>query len=225
MSRAESARRCFGSRASRARAQVVRKWAAGPVRLDIRKEPVLELGRLAGIASAFRVERTLDVVAFLGRAADFSLREREVSTPWIKDYDAIVGNHPSDWPRQFDLSNWGLLSARIGERWIGAAVLAWKTAGVRMLEGRDDLALLWDIRVGPDSRRLGVGSRLFSAALAWSRARGCRELKIETQNVNVGACRFYAKQGCRLHAIDRRAYPDLPDEVQLIWSISCGPAP
>ncbi len=35
--------------------------------------------------------------------------------------------------------------------------------------------------------------------------------------INVPACRFYAKQGCVLGAIDRYAYPDHPDEVQLLW--------
>ena len=31
------------------------------------------------------------------------------------------------------------------------------------------------------------------------------------------ACRFYAKQGCELAAIHRFAYPELPNEVQLLW--------
>ena len=47
--------------------------------------------------------------------------------------------------------------------------------------------------------------------------RGCRELKIETPNVNAGACRFWAQQGCVLHRVHRRAYPQFPDEIQLLW--------
>ena len=66
-------------------------------------------------------------------------------------------------------------------------------------------------------RGRGVGARLFAAAEAWAMARGVRTLKVETQNVNVGACRFYARQGCTLGEINRFAYPQLPDEVQLIW--------
>jgi len=38
---------------------------------------------------------------------------------------------------------------------------------------------------------------------------GCRLLKIETQNTNVQACRSYERQGCRLEAIHRAAYPEL----------------
>jgi len=42
-------------------------------------------------------------------------------------------------------------------------------------------------------------------------------MNVETQNVNVPACRFYVSQGCYLGAIRRFAYAELPDEVQLLW--------
>ena len=58
---------------------------------------------------------------------------------------------------------------------------------------------------------------LFRAAEAWSRDRGCRQLKIETQNINVPACRFYLRQGCVLGGINRFAYREFPEEVQLLW--------
>jgi ribosomal protein S18 acetylase RimI-like enzyme len=86
-----------------------------------------------------------------------------------------------------------------------------------MLEGRDDLAVLWDLRVAPEARGRGVGSALFREVEAWARTRGCRELKVETQNVNVAACRFYAHMGCSLGALNSHAYPEVPDEVQLLW--------
>jgi GNAT superfamily N-acetyltransferase len=62
-----------------------------------------------------------------------------------------------------------------------------------------------------------VGRALFVAAEAWAVARGCKQLMVETQNVNVDACRFYAAVGCELGAIHRFAYPELPDEIQLLW--------
>jgi hypothetical protein len=62
-----------------------------------------------------------------------------------------------------------------------------------------------------------VGSALFARAAAWAKAKGCQQLKIETQNVNVPACRLYAKRGCELGAIRRWAYPGQNDEVQLLW--------
>ena len=96
-------------------------------------------------------------------------------------------------------------------------MIAGQTPGLHMLGGRDDVAVLWDIRVSPRERGAGIGSALFRAAGDWARARGCRWLKIETQNVNVSACRFYQKMGCTLGAIDRFAYPGQPAEVQLLW--------
>ena len=83
--------------------------------------------------------------------------------------------------------------------------------------GRSDVAVMWDVRVAPDARGRGVGAALFGAAAAWAAARGARLLMAETQNVNVPACRFYARQGCVLGAIDRFAYPSLPHEARLLW--------
>jgi GNAT superfamily N-acetyltransferase len=100
---------------------------------------------------------------------------------------------------------------------VGGAVVAFRTAGLCMLDERDDVAVLWDIRVAPGQRGAGVGSALFRAAEDWAITRGCNCLKIETQNVNAAACRFYSKMGCTLGAIDRFAYPELPGEVQLLW--------
>ena len=51
----------------------------------------------------------------------------------------------------------------------------------------------------------------------WAAARGCRRLKVETQNINVPACRFYERQGCVLAEVRRDAYPELPGEIQLLW--------
>jgi GNAT superfamily N-acetyltransferase len=87
-----------------------------------------------------------------------------------------------------------------------------------MLESRKDLAVLWDIRVCPEYR--GAGIPLFRYAAEWSRKRGCTQLKIETQNVNVPACRFYQRMGAYLGEIHRFGYAGIPSvshEVMLNW--------
>jgi hypothetical protein len=61
---------------------------------------------------------------------------------------------------------------------------------------------------------------LIAAVVAWARARRLNELFIETQNVNVPGCRFYAAQGARLHAVIPRAYPRLPDEIKMTWRLA-----
>ena len=50
-------------------------------------------------------------------------------------------------------------------------------------------------------------------------------MKIETQNVNVGACRFYERMGCVLERVDRLAYsgcPEVAGEVMLVWHLGLG---
>jgi GNAT superfamily N-acetyltransferase len=187
--------------------------------LEVRQESLTPgaLGEYARISVAFVVDRILEVTLADGGLGGMALTETPVAGPYVKDYDAINGEGPACWPERFDISAWGLIGAwRDGAR-AGGAVIAFRTPGVRMLGGRDDVAVLWDIRVAPGQRGAGVGSALFRAAEGWAGARGCGWLKVETQNVNTAACRFYQKMGCTLGAIDRFAYPGLPGEVQLLW--------
>jgi GNAT superfamily N-acetyltransferase len=194
------------------------------MRIEIHEESAAELDAYARVPIAFRVERALEVTVVGGGFGGFKLRERPVEPPWTKDYDAVAGDPPTAWPSRFDVSNWGFLCARLDGERVGGATIALRTPGVLLLEGRDDLAALWDLRVAPAARGRGVGTRLFEAASAWATTRGYRWLKIETQNINVAACRFYASRGCALRAIDRFAYPDLKGQVQMIWSRELGPA-
>lgn len=149
-----------------------------------------------------------------------TLIEKRLAHSCIKDYDVAAGEGPIRWSKRWDISNWGLLAAYANDRRVGGCVLAFNTYGVHKLEGRDDMVALWDIRVHPDYRGMGAGSQLFEGAIAWSKERHCHELKVETQNINVPACRFYKKQGCRLTAISRGTYEDSPDEIELIWSLT-----
>ena|SRR5438552_6390187 len=185
--------------------------------LRIEEQPIARLDEHAQVPIAFVVERILGVSAPDSGLGGIRLTEAAVETPWVKDYDAIKGEGPTRWPKRFDTSNWGLIAAYDRRERIGGAVIAFNTADVHMLKSRGDLAVLWDIRVRPDSRSAGVGSVLFHAAEAWSRTRGCRVMKVETQNVNLPACRFYTRMGCTLGAINRRAYPERSDETQLLW--------
>lgn len=162
----------------------------------VAEEPLTALAEYGRVPMAFEVRSVLDD----------AMRERSVA-PYVKDYPG-----PGAWPT-FDLSKWGVIAARIDGRIVGGAVIAFDTPDVDMLEGRRDLAALWDLRVAPEHRGSGIGSALFRAVEAWALARGCRELKIETQNTNVPACRFYAKQGCELRAKN----PISDKETQLLW--------
>ncbi|MDA1348699.1 MAG: GNAT family N-acetyltransferase [Chloroflexi bacterium] len=170
------------------------------------------------VSVAFRVESELRFESVDRGLGGWRVTERTIEEPYTYDYDQIEGEGPTRWARRHgNISNWGVLSAFDGERRVGGAVVAWKTPGVHMLEGRDDLACLWDIRVDPNYRRGGVGSKLLARAASWARDRNCQRLKIETQNINVAACRFYARQGCELRGIHPGVYAELPNEVMLLW--------
>jgi len=186
--------------------------------IEIREEPMTALDDYARISIAFEVRSVLHVEVRDGGLAGLALVERELDEPWIKDYDTEHTEGPMRWAKMWDLRNWGLLSAWDGATRIGGAVVVFDTPGVDMLERRRDLAVLWDIRLAPPWRRSGAGSMLFHAAEAWAQSRGCVRLDVETQNINVAACRFYARMGCTLRKIDRFAYASLPDEVLLMWS-------
>lgn len=187
------------------------------MRVEVVEEPLTAFQEYGRVSIAFEVRSVLEVVGTHASSGGFVLNELRVADPYVKDYDAIEGEEPARWASRFDVSNWGLLAARAEGRRVGGAVVAFDTPGLEMLEGRRDLAVLWDIRVSPEARGLGVGSALFRAAEAWAAARGCRRLKVETQNINVPACRFYERHGCVLVSANAHAYPSLPDEIQLLW--------
>jgi len=185
--------------------------------IEVREESATALAEYARIPIAFEVKEIFEVAARKGGLGGFVLTERRLDTPYIKDYDAFAEESPAHWAERFDVSNWEFLAAHYEGGRVGGAAVALDTAGLGMLEGRRDLAVLWDIRVAPEARGRGVGAALFRAAEARAAARGCLQLKVETQNINVPACRFYARQGCELGAIKRFAYPELPHEIQLLW--------
>ena len=173
----------------------------------------------ADVPIAFAVGEVLDVVPVDRGLGGLRLVPRALAAPWTKDYDAEPGNHPSAWPLRFDVRRWGVLGAWRHDGRVGGAVVVHDAPGLDVLGGDAHAAVLWDLRVGPAARGAGVGRTLLDAAAAWARERGARRLVVETQNVNVPACRFYAQRGCVLQAIRAGAYPTLPDEVQLLWTL------
>ncbi len=182
--------------------------------IEVIEEPAAVLDAYGDIPITFEVTEELEVTT--ERGGGFRLQARPLTQSYLKDYDTI-GLRPERWAERFDLSGWGFFSAVKAGQCLGRAAVARDAPILELLEGRLDLALLWDLRVAPSARRGGVGSALFHAAVAWAAARGCRQLRIETQNNNVAACRFYARQGCELLTVRRGAYPEVPDEIQLVW--------
>ena len=152
-----------------------------------------------------------------------------------KDYDTLESI--ATLRERFDTKNWILLSAHVSREFgmmpldprglaraknddmhlIGGAILAMHSTDLDMLENRDDLAVMWDIRVHPLFRRQGLGAALFDQAKTCAKSHGCNEMRVETQDTNVDACRFYRRMGCLLHSIQEDAYEGL-DEAKIIWT-------
>jgi GNAT superfamily N-acetyltransferase len=185
--------------------------------IEIEEIDPTQLERYGQVPSRYLVRTILQAELDTGGLGGIRLRQVPVPEPYEKDYDSY-GELPTDWPSKFDVSRWGFFLAHAGQEPVAAAAVAFSTPGVFMLEERQDLAVLWDLRVRPQAR--GAGIPLFRHAARWARARGGRQLKIETQNVNVPACRFYQRMGAQLGEIRRFGYAAVPavaHEIMLCW--------
>jgi GNAT superfamily N-acetyltransferase len=173
-----------------------------------------------GIPSRFMVESVYRVEDIDRGLGGFRLVESKVDTPYAKDYD-VDYRTVSAWSKEFDLRPWGLFLAREDDRPVGGAAVAVGSCLYPLDKfQREDMTVLWDIRVHPDARNKGIGRKLFLHAAEWARSQGFGQLGIEAQNVNVPACRFYARMGCILGAIHRFGYagcPPVADEAMLLW--------
>ena len=144
-----------------------------------------------------------------------------VETP-VEEYNKDLGvyTEATKYAAEFDITNWAFFMAFHDDMPIGAVTIASRTEGVQMLDGRDDMSVLWDLRIDDRFKQQGIGSKLFNLAVDWSKSQGFSQMKIECQNNNVPACRFYKKQGAILGKVDEYAYfkdAAVRDEVQLIW--------
>ena len=93
-----------------------------------------------------------------------------------------------------------------------------RTDAVDLLDKRADLAPDLGPPCAPrDPARGQQVKKALPRRRGQTRLERCRQIKIETQNINVPACRFYVRQGCVLGAINRHAYPEFPTEVKLLW--------
>ena len=188
---------------------------SGAIRVET--DPPDSLGRYASISSAFDVQSVLDVSTGSVEQVMARWPVKRLAQTYRKDYDAIAGNHPTDWSGLLHSSPMLQLGAYDDDERVGGALVLRDAPALELLEGRRDVALLWDIRVAPAHRGRGIATMLFETAVMWARSQECRALLVETQDNNVPACRFYAGQGCRLVAVRPHAYERFPEEVQLLW--------
>lgn len=175
--------------------------------IEITPDSLVEYAR---VPSSLLVRSVLQVELIQGGLGGMHLEEVPVD-PYIKDHEPH-GESPLDWPRRFDVHEWGFFLARGGDETAAAAAVAVDSTGVFSLESRPDRCVLWDIRLHPHHR--GAGIPLFRYAGNWSRTRGFRQMRVDP------ACRFYQRMGCELGEIRRFGYAGVPEvahEVMLNW--------
>lgn len=191
--------------------------------LRIAEESPARLADYATVPIRFQVTQVFDdkAIGHLRRGEPASASR--VNLAYEKDYDAYPDNHPTDWPRRFDVAGWTILAAYEDGHRVGGAVVVVGDPRLNLTRGDPGLAVLWDLRVAPEVRHRGIGSALLRAAQDAAVRRGARELRVETQQVNVAACSFYQHHGFSLKQALPDAYAFLPDEIQLIWRKTIGP--
>ena len=184
--------------------------------LTIVEDIPVRLAEYARVPIAFTAAELFDEQG-IARLAQGLPAEPVPVAPYWKDYDAYPGSNPTEWVARFDISRWTILGAFRDARRVGGAVLIVGDSQIDLLQDRPDCALLWDLRVAPDVRGQGIGSALLRAAEQKARQHGAGALRVETQQVNVPACRFYQRHGFRLERATRGVYADFPNEIQLLW--------
>jgi len=115
---------------------------------------------------------------------------RRLEDAHVKDYDAIDGEGPLRWTASpFDVSNWALFTARVVGRLVGGA-----TVGVQQLSqveqmletGRRDLLQCCGTFGLPRTLAArGLVLRSSRESKRGPRREVCRQLKVETQNINA----------------------------------------
>ena len=75
-----------------------------------------------------------------------------------------------------------------------------------------------DICVAKSARGQGIGSALIQKAIEWAKNSGLKGLALETQDDNLLACRFYAKCGFIIGAVNTMLYRNFDnEEFAVFW--------
>lgn len=180
--------------------------------LELHTESIADLQGHADIPSGFEAHSAYMV----NRGANgFELAERALGAAFRKNYDAF--ENPLDWSVALEGVRCVRISAFAKAERVGAVIAAVATPGLVAWETGANAAVLWDLRVAPAYRRQSVATTLLREICVWAGQAGCNELKVETQNTNPAACKFYERSGFTVVLAQPGAYAEFPDELQLIW--------
>ncbi len=114
-----------------------------------------------------------------------------------------------DWENYINSKDKVILLAFLDQQCIGQ---------IRIIKDFTRFGYIENIAVKKNFRKLGLGQRLLAEAEDWAKQNQLIGLSLETQDDNLGACRFYIKHGFKLGGVDvyRHLFNDNIDKA-LFW--------
>jgi GNAT superfamily N-acetyltransferase len=91
---------------------------------------------------------------------------------------------------------------------------------IKMRSNWNGFAVIEDIAVAKEYRKNGIGTELLNKAIEWAKENNLCGLMLETQDINVSACQFYAKNQFVIGAVDTMLYSNFPtssNEMAIFW--------
>ena len=90
---------------------------------------------------------------------------------------------------------------------------------IRLRTNWNGFGFIDDIAVAKNSREKGIGTVLINKAVDWATQNDLIGLMLETQDVNLSACRFYAKNNFIIGAVDCMLYSKFTtaNEKAIYW--------
>ena len=127
-----------------------------------------------------------------------------------RSYMKVYPNDSCDYAAYIDNSDKTVFFAYSGKECIGQIILK---------RDWNRYAFIEDIWVAKSARGQGVGTSLIQKAIEWAKNSDLNGLALETQDNNLLACRFYAKCGFVIGAVNTMIYRNFSDdeEFAVFW--------
>lgn len=127
----------------------------------------------------------------------FSLQLEKLPQPYIKSFINELTADDLDSYRQYAEQGLSLAAYAQGHL-VGMAIAA--------AERWNRTLWIWEFHVLPSAQKLGVGRMMMDELTDRGQKAGLRTLRVEAQNTNVPAIRFYRRVGFHLEALDTSFY-------------------